>query len=95
MIFRKNGLDNKLFKKKKKKGALLSDDENLYDDESETEKIKRLKRVDYFLEREFDGKTQIAIAKAQANKRAKDIIEWSGQEVLSKLDPYKARIGVK
>jgi hypothetical protein len=50
--------------------------------------------VDYFLEREFDGKTQISIAKAQANKRAKDVIEWSVQEVLSKLDPYKARIGI-
>jgi hypothetical protein len=34
--------------------------------------------VDYFLEREFDGRTQIALAKAQANKRAKDLIEWSG-----------------
>ncbi len=56
-IFRKNNLDNKLFKKKKKKGGYVSDEENLNDDESETEKIKRLKRVDYFLEREFDGKT--------------------------------------
>ena len=77
IIFRKNGYEDKLFKKKKK-GGLQSDDENLYDDESETEKIKRLKRVDYFLEREFDGRTQISLAKAQANKRAKDLIEWSG-----------------
>lgn len=57
IIFRKKDVDNKLFKKKKKKGGLPSDDENMYDDESETEKIKRLKRVDYFLEREFDGRT--------------------------------------
>lgn len=57
MIFRKKDIDNKLFKKKKKKGGLPSDDENMFDDESETEKIKRLKRVDYFLEREFDGRT--------------------------------------
>lgn len=94
LIFRKDNLDKKLFKKKRKKNGLLSDEENLYEDESETEKIKRLKRVDYFIEREFDGKTQINISKSQAIKRAKDLVEWSGQEVLSKLDPYKARIGI-
>jgi hypothetical protein len=78
VIFRKNGYDTKLFKRKRKKRGLQSYDENLFDDESEAEKLKRLKRVDYFLEREFEGKTQITLAKAQANKRAKDLIEWSG-----------------
>lgn len=30
----------------------------------------------------------------QVRKRAKDIIEWSGQDVLSKMDPYKVRLAI-
>lgn len=30
----------------------------------------------------------------QASKRPKDIVEWSGEDVLPKIDPYKAKIGV-
>lgn len=33
-------------------------------------------------------------ARLQVNKRAKDIVEWSGQDVLSKMDPYKVRLAV-
>jgi hypothetical protein len=58
LIFRQKDLDGKLFKKKKKKGD-ISDEDNLFDDESDTQKKKRIRRVDYFLEREFDGLTNI------------------------------------
>jgi hypothetical protein len=55
---------------------------------------KKGRKIDYFLDRKFEGKHHIDIAKNHVFKRKKDSTEWSGQDVLSKFDPYKVNLAV-
>jgi len=36
----------------------------------------------------------VAQARLSIARRAKDIVEWSGQDVLSKMDPYKVKLAI-
>lgn len=63
-------------------------------DSDEDDRKMKKKRLDFFLDRNIDGYAIIKEARFEVNKRAKDTVEWSGQDVLSKMDPYKVRIGV-
>lgn len=56
---------------------------------------KKNRKIDFFLDRQIDGVEHIRIAKMQASKRPKDIVEWSGEDVLPKIDPYKTKLGVE
>ena len=39
---------------------------------------KKKKKIDFYIDREIDGYSQITQARLQIRKRAKDMIEWSG-----------------
>jgi hypothetical protein len=79
------------FKIRRKKPPQLID---LLSDSDDDMFKKKKKRVDFYLDREIDGFKHIAQARQQIVRRAKDIIEWSGQDVLSKMDPYKVRLAI-
>lgn len=55
---------------------------------------KRQRKFDYFLDRPVDGNFHISLARDAAFKRHKDLIEWSGQDIMARFDPYKARLAV-
>ena len=55
---------------------------------------KRTRKIDYFIDRKFEGSNHISKARDIAFQRPKDTIEWSGQDVAVRLDPYKARIAI-
>ena len=102
-IIRKQEVDKGLFKKKKKKGVTKIEDESFGDDEGSGGEYQekggpgghsKKKKVDYFLDRHVDGNFHISIAKNAAFRRHKDTIEWSGQDIIAKFDPYKARLAV-
>lgn len=56
--------------------------------------VKKARKIDYFLDRPFEGTYHISMARNAAFKRNKDFIEWSGQDVMSKYDPYKVRFAI-
>lgn len=47
------------------------------------------------MDRPVDGNFHITLARDAAFKRHKDMVEWSGQDIMSRYDPYKARLAVK
>lgn len=77
---------------RKKKEEEEEDDQDGSD--GEIVELKKNRRIDYFLDRKFEGEYHIDMAKGQAFKRPRDTIEWSGQDVMSKLDPYKMRLAI-
>jgi hypothetical protein len=90
-----------MFKKKKKRGINKFEEEILGDDEGsvgeeEAEALiqKRSRKFDYFLDRPVDGSFHIGLARDAAFSRHKDTIEWSGQDIMARFDPYKARLAV-
>ena len=56
--------------------------------------VRKMRKVDYFLDRKFEGLYHIDMAINSAFKRPRDTIEWSGQDVMSKFDPYKVRLAI-
>jgi Ion transport protein len=76
--------------RRKKPPALI---DMISDSDDDEHKMKK-KRIDFYLDREIDGYSMVRLAHFQTTKRAKDIVEWSGQDVLSKMDPYKVRLAV-
>ena len=100
-IIRRNEVDKQLFKKKKKRGVNKVEEESLGDDEGSGEEeeaenaaTKKSRKFDYFLDRHVDGSFHISLARDAAFKRHKDRIEWSGQDIMARFDPYKARLAV-
>lgn len=77
---------------KQEEDVFGGDDEG---DESEGDTFKvKQRKIDYFLDRPVDGNFQIGLASGSAFKRHKDHIEWSGQDIMARFDPYKARLAV-
>lgn len=99
-IIRRQEVDKNLFKKKKKREInkveeeSLGDDEGSVDEEADAAAQRKSRKIDYFLDRHVDGKFHITLAKNAAFNRHKDRVEWSGQDIIVKLDPYKARLAV-
>ena len=56
--------------------------------------IRKNRKIDYFIDRPFEGTFHISLAKNAAFRRPRDTIEWSGQDVMSKFDPYKVRLAI-
>lgn len=63
-------------------------------DGEELEITRKTRKIDYYLDRPFEGVYHIDMARNQAFKRPRDTIEWSGQDVMSKFDPYKMRLAI-
>ena len=76
--------------RKKAKG----EDEKEIEVSDEEIEEKKTRKIDYFLDRKFEGAYHIDIAKSQVFKRPRDWFEWSGQDVLSKFDPYKVKLAI-
>ena len=76
--------------RKKAKG----EDEKEIEVSDEEIEEKKTRKIDYFLDRRFEGAYHIDIAKSQVFKRPRDWFEWSGQDVLSKFDPYKVKLAI-
>ena len=101
-IVRIKEIDKNLFKKKKKNPKdqpkvveVQAYVDNVADSEAEeSEAVKVKKKIDYYLDRSIDGVYHISKATEQAFKRHKDELEWSGQDVVNKMDPYKVRLAV-
>ena len=55
---------------------------------------KQNRKIDYYLDRKIDGIYHISQAKEVALHRHKDEVEWSGQDIMCRMDPYKVRIAV-
>lgn len=101
---RNNEIDKNLFKKMKKKktkGVLPKDlaDLSFGDDEmrsgSDAERaLLKKKKVDFYLDRHIDGSYHITHALRAAFRRHKDRIEWSGQDIIPRCDPFKVRLAV-
>lgn len=74
----------------------MGDDEGSEGGEEESEAVaqRRSRKFDYFLDRPVDGSFHISLARSAAFSRHKDTIEWSGQDIMARFDPYKARIAV-
>lgn len=88
--------DKNLFRPKKG-GLELKQEEGLLaleaDSGDDGQHAKR-RRVDYFLEKEIIGDYHIGLARDAAFARHKDTTEWSGQDIMPRFDPYKARAAV-
>lgn len=68
-------LDGKAFRTRKK----AKEEEPIEKEESEGDiEDKKKRKIDYYLDRKFDGSYHIDIAKNQAFKRPRDWFEWSG-----------------
>lgn len=50
---------------------------------------------DYFIDLAAEHQQQIIKAKNYALNKPKDNLEWSGQDVVMRLDPYKARYAIQ
>jgi Ion transport protein len=90
-----------LFKKKKKQKGVAKEEESqgddegsALDDEGNPGAPKKQRKIDFFLDRPVDGNFHITLAKNSAFSRHKDTVEWSGQDIISRFDPYKARLAV-
>ncbi|CDW83739.1 cation channel family protein [Stylonychia lemnae] len=97
-IRRKDGVVTVLPNKKKKgakKGTITHRDEDGDDELSETSEEEERLNDDYFIDRELDYYEQILKAKNAAASRPIDNIEWSGQDIMQRFDPYKARIALE
>jgi hypothetical protein len=46
------------------------------------------------VDRELNNQDEVAKARSSANNKKIDEIEWSGQDIMQKFDPYKARIAL-
>lgn len=94
-IVHREVVDKNLFRKKKG-GLELKQEEGLLtlEAESDGEAGARRRRVDYFLEKEVIGDYHISLARDAAFARHKDSTEWSGQDIMPRYDPYKARAAV-
>lgn len=76
---------------KEQKGVIEEEIPSGEDDEEE--KIVPMKG-DYFLDAPIDGDYHISLAKNESHKRHKDRVEWSGQDIIPRFDPFKARVAV-
>jgi len=98
-IVRREVVDKNLFRKKKG-GLELKQEEGLLaleadsGDEGQPATGARRRRVDYFLEKEIIGDYHISLARDAAFARHKDTTEWSGQDIMPRFDPYKARAAI-
>ncbi len=81
------------FKIRGRKKKEEEEDENEGTDGEDLEAVKK-RKVDYYLDRPFEGTYHIDMARQAAFKRPRDTIEWSGQDVMSKFDPYKCRLAI-
>ena len=100
-IIRIEKIDKNMFKKQKnKKKAAKAEENDLGGDEAGTDDddegitVKKQRKIDYFLDRPVDGNFHISLAQNAAFKRHHDFVEWSGQDIMSRFDPYKARLAV-
>ena len=82
------------FKKKKAHDEESVDENEISEDEEEKEQIMNPRRADFFLEVPVDGEYHISQARTASHRRHKDRVEWSGQDVMVRFDPYKARLAV-
>ncbi len=95
-IVRREVVDKNLFRKKKG-GLELKQEDGLLTiaEESDNEnQHSRKRRVDYFLERQILGDYHVGLARDAAFSRHKDVTEWSGQDIMTRYDPYKTRAAV-
>lgn len=74
------------------RGTAPDDGDDEYSDTSVEEDYNN--RYDYFLDRDLNYHTQIVQAKMVAHSRPIDNIEWSGQDIMQRFDPYKARLAL-
>jgi len=79
------------FKQRKKEGILVVEPnpQGEQDDEEDEEEPEEL--ADDFLDRDMDCEAEIRKAKIKAGERAKNLITWSGQDVLEDFDPQLAK----
>lgn len=82
------------FKVRGRKKKEEEEDDKEGSDGEELEVVKKSRKIDYFLDRPFEGVYHIDMARQAAFKRPRDTIEWSGQDVMSKFDPYKVRLAI-
>ena len=84
-IIRKTEMDANLFKKRKKKNGEKKKEEAAVafiqlseDSQEEVREAKRTRKIDFFVDRQFEGYFHIAKSRDIAFQRPKDTIEWSG-----------------
>jgi hypothetical protein len=95
-IIRRQEVDKNLFKKRKKKETKQEEEQYIASDDSQIEhrEARKARKVDYFVDRPVDGYFHINKAREVAFQRPKDTREWSGQDIMARYDPYKARLAV-
>jgi hypothetical protein len=84
-IIRRKDIDPNLMKKRRRRNQDKKKDEvkddgiiDSEDSQEEVRKARRLRKIDYFVDRPIDGYYHICKARDIAFQRPKDTIEWSG-----------------
>ncbi|CDW78727.1 cation channel family protein [Stylonychia lemnae] len=99
VIKRKEGQEIHIKKKPKKNPKKKPNKNNLlleHEEEEVSDTSQDLDGLedDIYIDRDFQNYDEVFKAKAEALNRKIDNVEWSGQDIMTRFDPYKAKIAL-